>query len=134
MMHISFGHTTPALITGNKTVTRRDWKPRHAAHFKAGMVCGALNTDQRVGGQKVGEIRLTAAPLHESTTLAPDTDWWDEGFSFLSDHDLKVFGASPVAIWRQWLYEAPVTLWVVRFELLSLTPFGEELRQQWVTA
>lgn len=131
MMHISFGHTTPALVTGNKTVTRRDWKPRHAAHFRAGMVCGALNTDQRVGGQKVGEIRLTADPVYESTALAPDTDWWAEGFDFMHRRDLLVFGAGVREVWRQWLYEAPVTLWVVRFELLGLTPFGEELCARW---
>jgi hypothetical protein len=40
MMTISFAWTTPALLAGHKTVTRRDWDAEYAIRFAAGQLVG----------------------------------------------------------------------------------------------
>lgn len=123
-MIISFGWTTPALIAGQKTVTRRDWKPQHAAKFKAGMVVDAWNTSPRnvkKDPHKVATIRLTADARLERTRQAPDSDWYAEGFEYLSEHGIKVDGKEPTKLWWEWRRpDNYQSLYVVRFEVLSI--------------
>lgn len=65
-MILSFAYTTQALIEGRKTVTRRDWKPKHAETFLRRHVVG----DQLVkaydrlpiqGGRHIADLEITRA-------------------------------------------------------------------------
>lgn len=117
---ISFGWTTPALVAGHKTVTRRYWTPSHAAKFKAGMLVDAWNTSPRnVKGNphKVATIRLIEDAY--AAQRVPPEDWYKEGFQYLTEQALKVDGCNPIEIWDDWIRTQP-RLYVVRFEVVEL--------------
>jgi hypothetical protein len=115
---ISFAWTTPALLAGRKTVTRRDWSHGYALRFHAGDDVAAYDRNPRHGGRQVATIRLTADPYRESTKAAAEEDYEGEGFAFLSGQGIKVDGLPPAVLWRAWhLY--PETLWVIRFEVVE---------------
>lgn len=121
-MIISFGWTTPALLAGAKTVTRRDWAPIHARRFKAGMLVDAWNTSPRnVKGKprKIATIRLTEDAHPQWTPDVPGSDYRAEGFVWLHEHGLQVDGVAPPALWSRWLHE-PRLLYVVRFEVVEV--------------
>jgi len=122
-MIMAFSWTTPALLAGAKTVTRRDWTPRHAAKFKAGQLVDAWNTTPRnVSGNphKVAVIRLTRDPYQELSSDIPAEDWYAEGFEYAMTHDLR-FRKKTTAqeVWDFWKAE-PHYQWVVRFELVEV--------------
>lgn len=120
MKIISFGKTTPALLAGRKTVTRREWNPKHAASFSAGELVQAWNQSPRVkGSRRVGTIRLTEKPYRASTLLIPPDDWEAEGFGYMTLHRIEIDGGTPLALWEAW-HERSVMLWVVRFELVEV--------------
>ena len=121
MAVISFAWTTPALLAGHKTVTRRDWKESHARRFRAGDVLAAFNRQPRYGGRQVASIRLTQAPYLESTALAPEEDYEAEGLAWLAERGFTVDGQTPLYLWAAWKRFKPTDLWVVRFKLLGLT-------------
>jgi hypothetical protein len=83
--HITFGTTTPALLAGRKTVTRRNWRPAFAAALREGDLLAAYDSSPRAGGRRVGVIRLTAAPQYERE-CPPDVaaEHEAEGFGFLA--------------------------------------------------
>lgn len=120
-MIISFAETTPALLAGVKTVTRREWNPNHARKFTAGALVAAWNKTPRVkGAVRVGTIRITQAPYIERSDLAPVSDFDREGFTYMTNCGLTLFGgAAPMDVWNAW-HEAPRDLWVVRFELMGV--------------
>ena len=122
MKIISFAETTPALLAGRKTVTRRDWQPLYASRFKALDLVQAWNSSPRVGGKKVGIIELTEKPYLENTRDAPADDWEAEGFAYLTEIGATIFGGmTPLDLWTQWTNRGQgVTLWVVRFELVDI--------------
>lgn len=123
MMIISFAETTPALLAGRKTVTRREWNPTHAGRFKAGQEVQAWSKGPRVkGARRVGTIRITRTPYIEESAAIPDEDWEGEGFAFMETNDLRLFGGmTPRAVWDAW-HSDPTPLWVVRFEVVRLEP------------
>lgn len=121
-MIISFGWTTPALLAGQKTVTRRDWSPKHAAKFKDGMLVDAWNTSPRnvhMSPRKVAVIRLTDTPELQLTCRTADVDWFAEGFQYLSEHGLKVGKETPRELWEKWHKHTDRWLYVVRFEVVE---------------
>ena len=121
-MIISFGWTTPALLAGRKTVTRREWDPDYAQRFFEGQLVDAWNTSPRnVRGcpRKIATIRLTKKPYLEPAREAPDEDYEAEGFAYFDEIDRKVNGHTPTAMWRAWKQQNP-SLWVVRFEVVEL--------------
>ena len=118
-MTISFAWTTPALLAGVKTVTRRDWEPEYAARFKAGQLVAAYDRQPRYRGRQVAMIRLMQAPYRQSTAEAPESDWEAEGFAFLESVGAKVDGMRPKVLWRAW-HVFPREMWVVRFELVDV--------------
>lgn len=116
-MIISFGWTTPALIAGKKTVTRRAWTPKHAAHFKAGMLADAWNTSPRnVKGNphKVAVIRLTADPYSEMWKET-SAEYDAEGFSHMDSIGLQGTVDGILLDWE----EHPREMYVVRFEVVE---------------
>jgi hypothetical protein len=116
---ISFAWTTPALLAGQKAVTRRDWNDRYAASFRAGEMVAAYDRQARHGGKQVATIRLLRAPYKESTADAPASDYEAEGFTYLEGIGALVDGLTPRALWRAW-HVYPEYLWVVRFELAAV--------------
>ena len=127
MIAIAFAWTTPALVTGNKTCTRRDWKETHARRFRVGDLVAAYDRQPRHGGHWVATLRLTATPVFSSEL--PEEDWEREGFRWLSARGAKVGGHSPEVIWRAFRIGANAGehWWVVRFSVESLTDFGLDL-------
>ena len=130
-MDLSFAWTTPALVAGRKSCTRRDWDAGYARRFPGGAIVTALNRQRRHGGKPVAAIRILRAPYFESTAEAPPSDYQAEGFDYLEALGAKVDGLAPRTLWRVWhLRSRARSMWVVRFELVELTAFGLQLRDQ----
>ena len=122
-MIISFGWTTPALLAGHKTVTRREWKPQHAAKFKAGMLVDAWNTSPRnVKGDphKVATIRLTADAEYDRFRGALTTDmpdWKAEGFEWMWENG---YWEKVNAVQEHWAWTFDEPIYIVRFEVVEV--------------
>lgn len=128
-MIISFAWTTPALLAGAKTMTRRDWSPSHAAHFKPGMLVDAWDRSPRTGkGRKVATIRITKAPWRQRTGLMTQADLDREGITWLKEHGYDApppYGgtALPRSAWNLWAGDwvaSNETVYVVEFELVDV--------------
>ena len=120
MRIISFAWTTPALVTSNKTVTRREWDDNYARRFNKSDFIQAYDKNPRIGGKQVAIIQLTTKPYKEWSNLASMIEWRNEGFEYLASIDARCNGFSPIEIWTDW-HDNPRYLWVVRFQLVSLT-------------
>ena len=79
MKIISFAWTTSALLSGHKTVTRRDWQYKHARLFRKGDVLMAYDRSPRFGGKQVAAIKLTKDPYLQWLHLVTDEDERKEG-------------------------------------------------------
>ena len=118
-MIIAFAKTTPALLAGAKTVTRRDWKASHAAKFKPGMLVDAYDKSPRHGGKKVATIRIVSVCR---TNAVPASDWEGEGFAWLEGNppSLRALREDDCwwrAVWAYWNGPEHPLLYVVRFEV-----------------
>src|SRR3990167_3098984 len=105
MRIISFAETTPALLAGRKTCTRRAWKSSYARQFHFGARVLAYDKSPRAGGKPVAIIELSAWPvLSDKLRLPlPLTDWEAEGFAYMEEHGLALFGgATPRQVWDSW--------------------------------
>ena len=128
-MIISFAHTTPALLAGRKTVTRREWTPEYGARVQQraskDRIFDAYDRSPRIHGKRVAVIRVTSI-TYEPMSRMPLSDYEGEGFAYLYEHPeylpKKLWGMavgredfSPAAFarWRS----RDVSMWVVRFEL-----------------
>lgn len=118
---ISFAWTTPALLAGEKTVTRRDWDPNYARRFRKGMEVLAYDRQPRNGGKPIARLRLTEDARYEPDANAPDSDWAAEGFQFFRNrYGAKLKNGRDVSLhgfngWR----DAGGSSWVVRFEVIE---------------
>lgn len=129
---IAFAWTTPALLAGSKTVTRRDWTPDYARRFRAGAEVIAYDRGPRNGGKPIARLRLTADATFEPDANAPDSDWEAEGFGWFWDREMDRADADdPGSLprgeiadrvgfdgfdeWRR----AGGSSWVVRFEVVE---------------
>ncbi len=138
MKIISFAWTTPALVTGNKTVTRRGWDDRYAARFKPGELVQAYNRSPRHKGECVAIIRIVYVKK-QLDQLAPDSDYEAEGFAWFATGNgdalpksdrlgyLETVSRESYDAWRQ----RGGSSWVCRFELVELTPQGQKLADWW---
>jgi hypothetical protein len=124
---ISFAWTTPALLAGQKTVTRRDWSWRHAAKFRSGELVDAYDKNPRFGGKRVAVIRLTERPMRAPLGRMPDSDYEAEGFAYMSAHGvrLSVNGPLPTRDYFEGWRRSGESLWVVRFELVEVCGLPE---------
>lgn len=120
-MIVSFGLTSPAVIARRKTKTRRDWKPKHAAKFKAGVIFDAWNTSPRnitKGPHKIARCRVTRDAYQEPSNAFPDEDWEPEGFNYLDE--IGAYGSAGAAkVVTEW-FTKPRALWVLWFEVLEV--------------
>jgi hypothetical protein len=119
---ISFAWTSAPLLAGRKTVTRRNWNPRHARRFHAGDLIAAYDRQPRFRGRQIATIRLTAEPYLERFSDLQDSEWEAEGFAYLEEQGINDSdGWSPEDIWHTWKRADPdVAWWVVRFELVNV--------------
>ena len=118
-MIISFAWTTPALLAGAKTMTRRDWSHDHARRFTIGRLVDAWDRSPRTGkGHKVAPVRITREPRRDSTANLSADDYRREGFGWLCEHGQV---AMVDAITRSWALN-PHEVWAVEFELVSVEP------------
>ena len=109
-MIISFGWTTEELLSGKKSVTRRDWTDGHAAKFKAGDIADAYSKLPRAGGRKIAEVRITKDPYKQLLSEMPDDHFEREGGSPCWEdkaHYLSCMGEDRI-------------VWVVEFELVKV--------------
>lgn len=127
MKTINFAWTTPALLAGAKTCTRRDWDDDYARRFRKGEMVAAYDRQARYKGQQIATIRLIATPTKESTGSAPQEDYEAEGFIWLMQRGFKVAGLTPRALWFVW-HSQPRDMWVVRFELVTTGPNSPDPR------
>ena len=119
---MSFAWTTPALLAGAKTVTRRDWKPKYARWFQRGELVAAFDRSPRYGGKRVATIRLTCDPYVENTADAPDSDFEAEGLAWMKREVKKIEGMFPDGFWNKWRRDAE-DVWVIRFSLVREEEF-----------
>jgi hypothetical protein len=143
---VSFSWTTPALICGVKVCTRRDWNPNYALTFHSGDELQAYDRSQRIGGKQIAMVRLVQ-PVHlEPLSEMSDADYDREGFRFLLEHPEvwpKTIDQTPswafirsVCTWEgfeSWRHSGD-SMYVVRFELLQLTGYGQELKAKYEQA
>lgn len=120
MPEISFAWTTPALLAGAKTVTRREWSDQYVRQFSDGQRVTALNRQRRFRGEPVAVIRLTGEPYKENSMNAPPEDYALEGFHFLERAGAKVDKLTPPVLWRAWHRTGTAhDFYVVRFEVVE---------------
>lgn len=120
MLIISFAWTTPALLAGAKTCTRRDWSNNYAKLFKKGQLVAAYDKSPRIGGKHIATIRLTHDPYQQLTCDTPQADWEREGFAYLTSIGAKCGALTPLQLWETWMTTAE-ELWVIRFQLVAVT-------------
>lgn len=135
MKIISFAWTTPALCTGHKTVTRRDWDDDYARRFKPGELVSAYNRSPRHKGEKVATIRILSV-TKERDADAPDSDYAAEGFEWFASGNGDALpktdrlGYLDTVSWESyeaWRRRGGVS-WVCRFEVVELTEKGNDIR------
>jgi hypothetical protein len=114
---ISFAWTTPALLAGAKTMTRRNWNVTHARKFHAGDIVDAWDRAPRTGkGRKVATIRITRDPHLEWSTDFTEADYDREGFVWLRANGQ---GETVAEVMKSWADDRRL-IWVVEFELVDL--------------
>ncbi len=123
-MIISFAWTTAAFLAGEKTCTRRNWSPEYAAKFKVGSIHQAYDKNPRIGGHKIGELRILRDPYPEPVLYAPESDYEHEGLAWMDVHGLLIQGMTGWNFWRQWKEENP-TVYVIRFTPLIKSEAGK---------
>lgn len=114
MAILSFAMTTEELLSGRKTVTRRDWETSYMENWQQWYDEGRLVHDAYdqipiAGGEKIGEIRLTERPYWEALRDMPESDLEAEGgMCETLEEFYDLIGLPPSA-----------EVAVIRFELLS---------------
>ena len=120
MKIISFAWTTPALLAGAKTVTRREWSDGYARTFHRGDLVAAYDRNPRAHGKQVATIELTFDPYQEQLWQAPAEEYDHEGLAWMAKRGLTLPGGeAPLEFWRRWRQENPL-VWVVPFRVVSL--------------
>lgn len=119
-MIVSFAWTSAALLSGAKTVTRRDeWTATHATHFRVGQLVDAWDRLPRVrGAKRIGVVRVTKAAYRQRSSEIPPDAWHAEGFAWMQAYGTSDDAVRASGIWLGWR-EHPVDLWVLEFELVS---------------
>jgi len=126
---MSFAWTTDALLAERKKVTRRDWSKEYAARFRERTVHLAYNRLPRIGGNKVGDVRISGPPYPEDTRNIPDADFELEGLKYMEEKGLLIRGRTPREFFEAWR-QSPQVLFVVRFDLV----FPCDRCGEWTTA
>lgn len=117
-MIISFDLTSPALVAGRKTRTRRDWAESHFKKFHIGDLVQAWDHSPRTrNAKRIGTIRITGLK-RENIALMPDEDFEKEGFAYLQEAGLKIWGKTPRRAFEDWM-DSEREYYVVDFEKVN---------------
>jgi hypothetical protein len=97
MAILSFSLTQEEFLSGNKTVTRRDWaESYHAMWERNRLIHDAYDNIPRAGGKKIGEIKLIAKPYKERLADMPLEDLTAEGgMCSTREEFIKLIGKDP---------------------------------------
>ena len=120
MKIISFAWTSPALLAGRKSRTRRAWNDKYAARFNVGDLLQAWDRSPRFGGKRIGTIQILGIKK-EDIYLMPPEDFEKEGFAYFDQNGLKIRGQNPTAAFFDWRDQGGL-YYVVDFRLVSITP------------
>ncbi len=100
-MILSFAWTTKEFLSGNKTETRRDFKPRtlkawQKAWDEGRLVHDATNKVIFAGGKRIGKFQLTARPYREALNkMTPENLKAEGGMCATVKEFCKLVGKSP---------------------------------------
>lgn len=117
MMIISFAWTTEPLLAGRKTRTRRDWALNHSKKFKVGDLVQAYDKLPIHGGRRVAIIKITGIK-HEHISEMPDEDYEKEGFAYMEEQGLTIWGKKIREAFEEWRKDDDY-YWVIDFELVE---------------
>jgi len=116
---LSFAWTTPPLVAGAKTVTRREWPPTHAIKYHAGAIVPAWSKQARFpGAEWVGQVTLTRSPYYEHISCEDvETLYVREGFKWLDDQWERIVHDPERPLWDITLgwHELDASYWVIEF-------------------
>ena len=131
-MILSFAWTTPAVVLGEKTETRRDWQPKTIAQFKKliGKDVEAWDRSPRFGGHPFGIVKITGVTAERDSSKIRGASWTFEGFHVLQAIGATISKRTPEEVWRFWKYENEYPQTVVGFQLKELNDYGIELRRE----
>ncbi len=115
MKNISMAWTKDAFIAGRKSKTRRKWTEKYAQRFKVGDICQVYDRQPRFGGKPIGKIKIVGIGK-EPISEMPDTDFEKEGFAYMEENGLKIWGKPPRVAFHDWRQEGG-EYWVVEFHI-----------------
>lgn len=112
---ISMSWTSPAWVSMNKTVTRRNWMPSTVKKFPKGKKFMAVSSNY--GGDALGVGEITENPFKQSTKELDWPDYINEGFHYLDREFIRINHKdySPL--------EDVMDTWRRKDELLTVVPF-----------
>ncbi|HEC92628.1 MAG TPA: hypothetical protein ENI51_06530 [Candidatus Atribacteria bacterium] len=119
MKIISFAWTSEAFKAGRKTVTRRKWSHEYAQRFKKGDICQAFDRQPRYGGKRIGYLKIVKDLYWECISDMPDSDFEAEGFAFMKEQKLKIWGEKPEIAFANWK-KTKDYYWVIRFKKIDM--------------
>lgn len=113
MMIISFSWLAEAFKAARKDVTRRTWTPEYAKRVKPRKICQAYDKQPRFGGKRIGYIHVNSLTWEDISDM-PDPDFENEGFKFMEEQGLNIWGKPPRQAFEDWRDEGGM-YWVLRF-------------------
>lgn len=113
MMIVSFAWTSESFKAGRKTKTRREWTPEYASRFYVGDLCKAYDWQPRFKGKQIGELIVESLTYEDISTMS-DSDYQLEGFAYLEEQGLKIWGKNPRQAFDDWRDEGGY-YWVLWF-------------------
>jgi hypothetical protein len=119
MKIISFAWTSPALLAGRKSRTRRAWNDKYAARFKPGDMLQAYDRSPRFKGKPIAIIEVLNINYENIQTMT-DEDYEREGFAYFEEQGLKIRGQVPRIAFAEWKHEGGF-YYVLDFRLVSIT-------------
>jgi len=122
---------SPALLAGQKSVIRRDWLEEEAAGFREGRFAWVYDHLPQAGGDPIAVIRFTSNPIREPTSQLTDHDYEEEGFAFLERFSFPIpQHVCPLLEFFHLWKSMDIQLWVLRFEVVELTPEGRSMAER----
>jgi hypothetical protein len=122
MRSMSFAYTVQAFLSGEKSVTRRDWNDNYAVKFAKGDQLKALDRSPMFGGKIMAIIELTKDPYKEHISKMPVSHYRLEGFKWMEDNGVKFRSKEPRQAWLEWKKEDK-EYWVVHFKIVEFTDY-----------
>jgi len=115
---ISFSWTKDSFLANRKTKTRREWSDDYARKFHVYDCCRAYDKQPRFGGQQIGMIQVRSLAYEDISTMA-NSDYEFEGFAYLEERGLKIWGKEPRRAFEDWRKKGG-WYWVLGFKKLNV--------------